>query len=434
MDGVALIADDDAGASTGGAGETGNALSLGALGDRGVARLDEEATQLDAGKNDMDIVDMEEEAWATGDVDELSLALNRLPQRMADLEELALGGMYHEVSQGELRFVLRCFSCLLLFHSLPQHLVPAGKMVNRKSRFLLHYVLDERVGGGFSSVFFGTFGGSIAWPTRVQNVSFPSPSLLVLQLVLKMIVAVTSSSSLSPSPLVLRLFAHALEKTVNHPTTNWTGNQRRIQAGALAEECCTIMAVITTKLRMLAATLPSSSSCSPSSPASSPAAPAPAAGILRKQRSRLRLAAAKRHVRQLASAASPATTAASGNDRGVANLGTTTDEGLCSSFPGLSLARVVMLSEKRRHDSQRAVLRSSQTSASSRCDDFRGIGPSVALLETCAAFHIHLLEWLHLTDGDADGCVGGVRAPEKDGADPVGASSHADSGGFACGG
>lgn len=125
MDGVALIADGDADASTGGVGETGDARQLEAWGNEGMTQLDERMTQPDTEKSEIEIVGMEE-AWAAGggiggDVDgELPLALNCLPQRMADLEELALGGFSDEVGQGEVRFILLSYSSYsLLLHYLP---------------------------------------------------------------------------------------------------------------------------------------------------------------------------------------------------------------------------------------------------------------------------------------------------------------------------
>lgn len=189
------------------------------------------------------------------------------------------------------------------------------------------------------------------------------------------------------------------------------------QAKALAGECCNIMAVVTAKLRALAISLCSSSS-------------SPSAAIARIHRSRLCLASAKRHVRRLAAAAAPATPNSSnyGDDyEDDGTLGTTT-EGLSSSSPGLSLVHVAALSEKLQRDSHR-VSSSNLPPPGSRPADI-SVG-SAALIGACTAFHMHLLEWIRITDkGEDRGTDGGEVV------DTVAESSTTDAfpGGFMRGG
>lgn len=95
LDGVVLTADVDADPSMGGVGTAGKTRQH-------EAEVGEPVTQPDRGESEIGGYQGKEGAWLVGEggVDvggELGLALNLLPQRMADLEDLAREGLDYEV-------------------------------------------------------------------------------------------------------------------------------------------------------------------------------------------------------------------------------------------------------------------------------------------------------------------------------------------------
>lgn len=138
------------------------------------------------------------------------------------------------------------------------------------------------------------------------------------------------------------------------------------QAEALSVQCCKVMAVIGAKLRALA-----NASCSSGGTLPTHRRPS--------SRTMTILRAANRHVKRLAAAAAPG---GGENQYGIDSVdlgGGGSVHGTAGRFAGLSLAGAVTVREN--------------------CLGSRGAN---ALVGTCAALHVHLLEWLQVTNTDLD--------------------------------